>query len=111
MILVVRVEDSRGARKVGHVMTDPGDIIEVVGDDHQFTSRELNNPDYRFVKVDILPVEAEALRVPDVDPVTRKAKRMRKHGIPINFANRFKVGEIGEVTRAAFLAAVRLKDQ
>lgn len=109
MILVVRVADSRGPRAIGQVMTDPGDIVEVVPDDHVFSPAELGNPDYRFLRVPLVAIEAEALKAPDLDPVTQRATRMRAQGLPLGFLAGAKAGEIRDVSRAAFVAAVSRK--
>lgn len=109
MILVVRVNDSRGPRKLGQIMTDPGDIVEVVPDSHQFTPAELGNPDYRFIRVPLVQIEADALLAPDVDPVKKVARRVRAQSLPLGLLNRAKAGEILDIGRAVFLAAVARK--
>lgn len=109
MIIVVRIADSRGQRAVGQVMTDPGDVIEVVPDNHVFTPAELGNTDYRFIRVPLVAIEAEAMKAPDIDPVTKRARRARAQGVPLSLIERFKAGEVRDVSRAAFIAAVRRK--
>lgn len=109
MILVVRVADSRGARAVGQLMTDPGDIVEIVPDTHTFTPAELGNPDYRFVRVPLVQVEADALLAPDVDPVKKIARRVRAQALPLGLLNRAKAGEVFDLGRAVFLAAIARK--
>lgn len=109
MILIVRVSDGRGKRADGQVMTDPGDIVDTVPDDHVFTPAELGNPDYRFIRVPLVAIEAEAVRAPDRDPITKRAVRARAQGVPLALVSRFKAGEVRDVSRAAFLAAVRRK--
>lgn len=109
MILVVRVSDGRGKRADGQVMTDPGDIVEVVPDDHVFTPTELGNPDYRFIRVPLVAIEAEAVKASDVDPVTKRARRARAQGVPLSLVEKLSAGTVHAVGRGAFIAAVRRK--
>lgn len=90
--------------------TEPGDVIEVLPDTHRFTPTELANQDWRFIRVPLLPIEADAIKAPDIDPVTKRARHMRAQRVPLSLLERVNAGEIRDIARAAFVAGVRRKD-
>lgn len=84
VILVVRVKDKLPKT------TDPklyfgrphrGDVIETLPDDHQFSPRELTNPEWRFLRVPLVRAEGDALQSPELNPAHTKLmtwRRLRK---------------------------------
>ena len=58
--------------------TKAGHVIVTMPDGHPWTKAELENPEWRIVRVPLVRVEAESFTAPDRDPNTRIGRAARK---------------------------------
>ena len=66
--LLIRVAPNTSLIKAVHVSRfQPGDVISAELSGHQWTARELTNPNWRIIRVTATLVEVESLLVPEQD--------------------------------------------
>lgn len=84
-----------------------GDVIAVQPDGAYWGGAELYNPEWRILRVDLLPSEASALVTPALDVPGQHKTMCRRYMVDLAFPT--EVGVIHDVSRSRFVAAVRLK--
>jgi len=86
MQLVVRVVSRPHSDPKTHTArTHRGDVISFVDDNHVFSQRELTNPEWRIVKVDITLSEAMAFIAVEEDVENTKSRKWkRKFGLDLD---------------------------
>lgn len=85
--LLVRVKDkiNPNSEILSAKLMKRGDVVHVADENHVWGTKELSNPDWRILKVELTKEQAESLLAPEHPPdLLKEYKMLRKRAIRLN---------------------------